>query len=99
MPGAAQVRRSARDCSGPKAKALADSDEAFRAALAKDGHSCRDSRVRAVFAMAPALGPAFLPENLERIYIAVAIVARAADAIAPVGSSAGFYAARIRMPS
>jgi len=78
-----------------KAKALADSDEAFRAGLANDGHSYRDSRVRAVFAMAPALGPAFVPESLDRIDIPVAIVAGAADAIVPVGSSARFYAAHI----
>jgi hypothetical protein len=49
-----------------RAKALADSDEAFRAALANDSRSSRDSRVPAV---APALGPAFLPESLERIDI------------------------------
>ena len=45
-----------------KAKALADTDEAYRAALANDGRSYRDPRVRAVFAMAPALGPTFLPK-------------------------------------
>ena len=78
-----------------KAKALADSDEAFRAGRATDGHSCRDNRVRAVFAMAPALGPVFLPESLERIDVPVAIVAGAADAIVPVGSSARFHAAHI----
>ena len=78
-----------------KAKALADSDEAFRAALANDSRSYRDKRVRAVFAMAPALGPALLPDSLERIDIPVAIVAGAADAIVPVGSSARSYAAHI----
>jgi predicted dienelactone hydrolase len=44
--------------------------------------------VREVFAMAPALGPAFLPESLERIDIPMVIVAGAADAIVPVGGSA-----------
>jgi predicted dienelactone hydrolase len=78
-----------------KARALADSDEAFRAALANDGRSYRDMRVRAAFAMAPALGPAFLPDSLERIDIPVAIVAGAADAIVPVGTSARSYAAHI----
>jgi predicted dienelactone hydrolase len=58
-----------------KAEALADSDEAFRAALANDSRSYRDQRVRAVLAMAPGCGPAsaFLPESLERIGIPVAI--------------------------
>jgi predicted dienelactone hydrolase len=67
-----------------EAKALADSDQAFR--------SYRDKRVRAVLAMAPGRGPAsaFLPESLERIDIPVAIVAGAANA-----SGARFYAARI----
>lgn len=78
-----------------KAEVLGASDEAFRAALATDSRSYRDERVRAVFAMAPALGPAFLPESLERIDIPVAIVAGAADAIVPVGSSARSYAAHI----
>ena len=48
-----------------------------------------------VFAMAPALGPALLPESLERIDIPVAIVAGAADAIAPIDSNARSYAAHI----
>ena len=45
--------------------------------------------------MAPAIGPAFLPESLERIDIPVAIVAGAADAIALVGNNARSYAAHI----
>ena len=49
-----------------------------------------------MFAMAPALGPAFLPESLERIEIPVAIVAGAADTIAPVGSNARCDAAHMR---
>jgi len=61
----------------------------------QDSRSYRDKRVRAVFTMAPALGPTFLPESLERIDIPVMIVAGATDAIAPVRSSAQSYAARI----
>jgi predicted dienelactone hydrolase len=78
-----------------KAKAPADSDEAFRAALAKDSRSYRDKCLRAVFAMAPALGPAFTLESLEKIGIPVAIVAGVADAIMPVGSGARALAAHI----
>jgi predicted dienelactone hydrolase len=87
-----------RGCGGPpefpdlraKTEALADSDEAFRAALANDGRSYRDQRVRAVFAMATGLDQAFLPASLERIDVPVAIVAGAANE-----SSARFLAARI----
>jgi predicted dienelactone hydrolase len=67
----------------------------YHAALANEGGSYRGERVRAVFAMAPALGPAFLPDSLERIDIPMVIVAGAADAIMPVGSSARSYAAHI----
>jgi len=64
-----------RGCGGPpefpdlpsKAKALADSDAAFRAALAKDSDSYRDERVRAVFVMATGLDQAFLLEGLTQI--------------------------------
>jgi predicted dienelactone hydrolase len=96
-PAADGTCQAPPECAGlrAKAEALADNDEAFRAALAKDSRSYRDQRVRAVFAMAPALGPAFLPESLARIDIPVAIVAGAADAIMPVGSNARSYAAHI----
>jgi predicted dienelactone hydrolase len=57
--------------------------------------SYRDARVRAVFAIAPALGPAFRPASLAKISIPVQIVAGAADANVPVTSSAKFFAANI----
>jgi predicted dienelactone hydrolase len=69
-----------------KAEALATADPAYQAALAEGARSYRDPRVRAVFAMAPALGPAFLPESLAHIDIPVAIVAGAGDDVVPVGS-------------
>jgi predicted dienelactone hydrolase len=75
--------------------ALAETDPKFAAALREDGRSYRDRRVRAVFAMAPALGPALLPESLARIRIPVAIVAGSGDEIVPVASSAKLFAAKI----
>jgi predicted dienelactone hydrolase len=78
-----------------RAAALAKSDPAFRAALVQDTRFYRDPRVRAIFAMAPALGPAFLPDSLAQIDIPVAIVAGAADKIVPIRSSAQFLAATI----
>jgi predicted dienelactone hydrolase len=78
-----------------KAEALAKSDPAYRAARTEAGRSYRDPRVRAIFAMAPALGPAFLPSGLAHIDIPVAIVAGAADEIVPVQSGAQLLAKAI----
>jgi predicted dienelactone hydrolase len=78
-----------------KSDALAKTDAAFRAALARDSLSYRDPRVRAVFAMAPSLGPAFVPDSLARIHIPVMIVAGAGDEIIPVATSARFLATTI----
>jgi predicted dienelactone hydrolase len=81
---------------GSKAGALAKGDPAYRAARGEASRSCRDPRMRAAFAMATGLGPAFLTDSLARIDIPVAIVAVAADEIAPVKSSAQLLAAKIR---
>jgi pimeloyl-ACP methyl ester carboxylesterase len=56
--------------------------------MGQAGRSYRDSRVRAAFAIAPALGPAFIPSSLRRITTPVAIVAGAEDRIAPVSWNA-----------
>jgi predicted dienelactone hydrolase len=77
------------------ATALAASDPDFAKALRGDGQSYRDPRIRAVFAMAPALGPAFAPESLKAIAIPVAIVAGAADHIVTVDANAKYFAATI----
>jgi predicted dienelactone hydrolase len=78
-----------------KGDELARTDPAFAAALGESGKSYRDPRVRAVFAMAPALAPAFTPESLAAIKIPVAIVAGEGDPIVPVGENARHYAAAI----
>ena len=74
--------------------AMAESDPAYRMA-GEEVRSYRDSRVRAVFAMAPGLAGAFLPDSLAHIEIPVAIVAGAADEVVPVKSNAEFFAAKI----
>ena len=61
----------------------------------RESESHRDPRVRAVFPLAPALGPALRPRSLEEISIPVEIVAGAADEIVPIGSSARYFAAHI----
>jgi predicted dienelactone hydrolase len=69
-----------------KAEDLAKRDPSYRAALAEDARSYRDPRVRAVFAMSPALGPAFLPDSLANIGIPVSIIAGGGDEVVPVRS-------------
>ncbi len=65
-------------------------------ALQHAGDSYRDPRIRAVFAIAPAVARAFTPESLQKIAIPVEIVAGAADSIAPPAENAQFYAADIK---
>jgi predicted dienelactone hydrolase len=74
---------------------LAARDKEYAAALKAERQLRRDPRVRAVFAIAPSLGPAFHREDLQRIRIPVAIVAGAADDNAPVATSAQYFAANI----
>ena len=45
-----------------------------------------------MFAIAPALGPAFIPDSLRRLTIPVAIVAETDDQIVPIGSNAQLVA-------
>lgn len=74
---------------------LSKTDPAFQNALHHASDSYRDPRVRAVFAMAPALGPAFRPASLRRIAIPVMIVAGQADANVPIASNAKYFASNI----
>jgi predicted dienelactone hydrolase len=74
---------------------LSKTDPDFQAALRHASDSYRDPRVRAVFAIAPALGPAFRPASLARITIPVEIVAGANDTNVPIASSAQYFASNI----
>ncbi len=65
-------------------------------ALQRSGDSHRDPRIRAVFAIAPAVARAFTPESLQKIAIPVEIVAGAADPIAPPAENAQLFAANIK---
>lgn len=78
-----------------KALALAKTDPAMQAALREGDESHRDPRIRAVFAIAPALGQAFIPDSLARIAIPVKIVLGSADDIAPPDTNGKFLAAHI----
>ena len=79
-----------------KTDALLASDPAMQAAIANGAKSHRDPRVRAIFAMAPAVGPAFSTDSLASITVPTQIVAGSADAAVPIDSSARFFAAHIR---
>jgi predicted dienelactone hydrolase len=57
--------------------------------------SYHDARVRSVFAMAPALGPAFRPASLTKITIPVEIVAGEGDTNVPISSGAKYFAGNI----
>jgi predicted dienelactone hydrolase len=78
-----------------KATALAKSDPAIQAALNESSRSHRDLRIRAIFAIAPAIGPAFSPDSLATISIPTQIVAGSADEVVPLESSAKFFAAHV----
>jgi len=74
---------------------LLKTDPGYRAAVRGAGSSYRDPRVRAVFAIAPALGMVLTPDSLAGISIPVEIVAGSADAIEPVTVNARYFAAHI----
>ncbi len=67
---------------------LQATNQSFRFAVSQSGRSYRDSRIRSVFAIAPALGRAFIPDSLRRLAIPVAIVAGIEDRIVPISSNA-----------
>ena len=69
------------------AELQANSQE-FQRAVNQAGHSRRDPRIGAVFAIAPALGPVFIPESLRRIRTPIHIVSGSDDAIVPIGPNA-----------
>jgi len=69
------------------AQVVASSSES----LARDGASYRDPRIRAVFAVAPAVGQAFRANAFREVSIPVAMVVGAADPIAPPAANAAKF--------
>jgi predicted dienelactone hydrolase len=67
---------------------LQKTSSSLRAATSRAGDSYRDARVRAVFAIAPALGPALKEESLHGISIPIHILAGDADQIVPIRPNA-----------
>lgn len=57
---------------------------ATTASLARSGNAYRDPRIKAVFAIAPALGEAFDAHSFAEVHIPVALLAGDADTTAPI---------------
>lgn len=79
----------------PSVLKLLKTDPGYRAAVRGASANYRDPRVRAVFAIAPALAAVFRRDSLRRIAIPAEIVAGSADRIAPVTANARYFAAHI----
>lgn len=89
-----------RFCQSPKADAVCHPPEADNlthghnlalhaspattASLARSGNSYRDPRIKAVFAIAPALGEAFDADSFADVHIPVALLAGDADTTVPL---------------
>jgi predicted dienelactone hydrolase len=89
-------------CNPPELPGLVEKFEGMKAepevqlAIGRAGDSYRDPRIKAVFAIAPAIGKAFSRESLQAIAIPVSIVAGSADDIVPPADNAQFFAANIK---
>jgi predicted dienelactone hydrolase len=79
----------------PQYRAMMNDDPAFRASETTGLHSEPDPRVRAVYAIAPAIGSAVTAESLHRIAIPVRIVYRSDDVNVPPAYSAQYFARSI----
>jgi predicted dienelactone hydrolase len=81
---------------------LAEEDPVVRASLQRSHESFLDPRIKAVFAIAPALGSGFKPEGLREVKVPVEIVVGDGDTVTPPPTNAQRYAqliprARIRI--
>ena len=75
--------------------ALSKTDPVMIQSARHQGNSFQDGRIKAVFALGPAIGHAFSRESLQSITIPVQIVVGDADLIAPKGLNAEYYTANI----
>jgi predicted dienelactone hydrolase len=71
---------------------LKKTDAVVQASVARSGAPHGDARIKGVFAMAPAIGPAFTAAGLSGVHVPVEIVVGDADVIAPPPSNAAHYA-------
>jgi predicted dienelactone hydrolase len=80
---------------GGRTAAMAEKDPEVRASLGQQGRSFRDKRVKAVFAVAPAVAYGVTLRSLRSITIPVAIVVGNDDKLAPATIDARRYASAI----
>ncbi len=81
---------------GTPEQMLATARRTSGVSLARSDESYRDPRVRAIFAIAPAVGFTLTPESLHSIRIPVQIVVGSADPMAPAKDNADLIRAHIR---
>lgn len=75
---------------------LRKSDAVVRESLRRSGASYRDRRIKAVFAIAPALGGGFTERGLGPVNVPIHIVVGSGDVITPPRTNAQRYASLIR---
>ncbi len=76
---------------GSTAEMMAKVQASSAESMARGGANYRDPRIRAVFAIAPAVGQAFGADAFRGVTIPVAMVVGAADPIAPAAANAGRF--------
>jgi len=79
-----------------KHMSLFKTDTIVQRSYTRSENSFLDDRVKSVFALGPAIGQAFSPEELNRIKIPVAIVVGEKDLIAPAEMNAEYFAEHIK---
>jgi predicted dienelactone hydrolase len=77
-------------------EALRQTDPVVRESLGRSGASYQDPRIRAVFAIAPALGSGFTARGLRHVNVPVHIVVGEGDVTTPSRTNARRYASLIR---
>jgi predicted dienelactone hydrolase len=90
-------------CHVPEMRGMGSVDDILQAvrktsreSLARSGESYRDPRVKAVFAIAPALGFTETPESLHAIRLPVEMVVGTDDRIAPANENADYLRANLK---
>jgi len=71
---------------------LAKTDPVIIKSIKHSGDLFKDNRIKAVFALAPAIGQGFTKQSLERITTPVQIVVGDADVVTPMAVNAQYYA-------
>lgn len=71
------------------------SDPVMQASMLRETRPPRDERIRAVVAMAPAVGPAFTKATLRSVDVPVFVVTAKVDLITPTDTNARWYSGNI----